>query len=196
MTVHPRRLAACAAGAALLALTAVPALALQAQPRGVGMSDKVSTVVTVKSVDPATRHLVVTTPDGADVPLSAGSAVRNLAQLKPGDKLKVTYMREVDLVISPPNQPLPKDAAKVMAARAKSGDMPAGAVAAHITVTGAVVGVDTAANTLKLVSPQGGEVHVIAVKSPEGRKALSKLKVGDKITAYVTEGLLVTSQPG
>jgi hypothetical protein len=98
-------------------------------------------------------------------------------------------------VLSAPNTPLPPDAETTIAARAAKGELPAGVVANHVVVTGAVVGVDKAGHTLKLVSPQGGEVHTVTVKSPDGLKALDKVKVGDTITAYLTESLLMAANP-
>jgi hypothetical protein len=47
-----------------------------------------------------------------------------------------------------------------------------------------------------VVSPQGGEVYNIAVRTAAGRAALPRLKVGDKVTAYITEGMLLSAKPG
>jgi hypothetical protein len=54
-------------------------------------------------------------------------------------------------------------------------------------VTGLVVGVNPAAHTLSLVDPTGGEIRTIAVKDPQYQQLLGTIKVGDTITAYITE---------
>ena len=46
-----------------------------------------------------------------------------------------------------------------------------------------------------LLTALGGEVHTVEITRADGRKAMSRLKVGDKITAYVTESLLVAVSP-
>ena len=79
--------------------------------------------------------------------------------------------------------------------RAK-GDAPAAIVANHIVVTGAVLEIDPQAAKLKVVSPKGGEVHDVDVVTPEGRQLMAKLKVGDKVTAYVTEALAISLDKG
>jgi hypothetical protein len=154
---------------------------------------KVTGHATIVAIDPATRHLTLKTEAGETDTLKAPDGMRSFDSLKVGDKITATYVRETEIVLSEPNKPPPKDAQAVVAARSAKGEMPAGVVANHIVVTGAVVGKDEAAHTLKIVSPQGGEVHNVAVSDPDGRKMLKKVKVGDKITAYVTEGLLLSA---
>jgi len=190
------RHAAVAAGFLVaLGLSAAAPAALAEGKVSVTSSESVSGKVTIKSIDAATRHLVVTDSTGEDFSLKAPPEVRNFDQLKVGDTIKATYSLEAEFVLSQPNTPLPPDTETTVAARAAKGELPAAAAANHIVVTGAVVGVDHAKQTLKIVSPQGGEVHTVAVTTAEGKKALAKVKVGDKITAYVTESLLITAGP-
>ena len=155
---------------------------------------QVSEKVTVVSVDPATRHLVVRKSSGETASLKVPAEVRNFENLKPGDTISATYTLETEYALSPPNKPLPKDAQTVVADRAARGELPAGAIANHLVVTGAVLGVDMQDHTLRVVSPQGGEVHTVAVQSPEGRRLMAQLKPGDKITAYVTESMLIAAE--
>jgi hypothetical protein len=177
--------------AAAMALAVTAASTTHAQPAA-SMSQKTTASVQVVSVDMATRHLVVKRDTGETFSLQVPPEVRNLDQVKPGDTLSATYVREVAYAVSPPGQPLPENTATIMAARAAKGEMPAAAVANHIMVTGAVLGIDLANSTVKVVNPKGGEVHEFDVVTPEGRQLLGKLKVGDMVTAYVTEALLVS----
>ena len=68
-------------------------------------------------------------------------------------------------------------------------------VANKVVVTGTVLAIDAANHTLKLASPEGGAVHTVTVKTTEGRKAMAQMRVGDTITAYLTESLLLTVKP-
>lgn len=184
------------AGALLaLCLAGAPAAAVSQDKATVSDSEQVTSTVTIKSIDPATRNVVVTTASGEDMTIKAPPEVRNFDKLKVGDKINTTYKLSVAFVLSPPNAALPADAATTTTARAAKGESPAAAVANRLVVTGAVVAVDMARHTLKLVSPQGGEVHLLAVTSPEGRKAMADVKIGDTITAYITESVMLAVEP-
>ncbi len=56
--------------------------------------------------------------------------------------------------------------------------------------------IDPTAAKLKVVSPKGGEVHDLDVVTPEGKQLMAKLKVGDKVTAYITEALVIALDKG
>jgi hypothetical protein len=163
-----------------------------AQTTAVNRTDRISTKVTIQSIDAATRHMVVTNPEGDHIPIKVPPAVHNFDQLKVGDTIAVTYKISTELVVAGPDGKLPPDAQTIAAARVEKGEEPGGAVANTIVVTGAVLGIDMAKHTLKIVSPQGGEVYNVAVTRADGQKAMAKLKVGDKITAYITESLLLS----
>ena len=193
--------AAAAVWVAAIALVAAP-LAASAQNAptsknplaSAGRSERTTETATIKSIDRATRHVVLTDSSGHDFTLKAPSAMHNYDALKVGDKVTATYAASVEYALSSGNK-LPPDTQTVLAGRAAKGELPAGVVANHIVVTGAVLGIDMAKHTLKVVSPQGGEVHIIAVKEAAGRAAMAKLKVGDYITAYITEALLLSARP-
>ena len=190
------RTVAAAIALAALACAATPSSVwAQRVAHDLSRSGQVSGKVTVKSVDLATRHLTVTEANGDVHTLKVGPEIKNLDKVKAGDKISVTYTVSAAFVISPRGAPLPKDTEQTVAARAAKGEVPSAVVANHIVVTGAVIGIDTAHNSFRLVSPQGGLVHTLQVESPEGRRELAQLKVGDKITAYITESMLVALHP-
>jgi hypothetical protein len=171
---------------------AAPAFALPADmSAGIGSTQSVTAKVTVKSIDMATRHLVVTGADGQTFAMKVPDSVQNLAQVSVGDQITATYTRETVFALSPPNSALPPDTETAVAARAAKGELPAAVVANHVVVTGAVVGVDLDNHTLQLVDPKGGQVHTIKVTDPQRQQAMAQVKVGDTITAYVTESLLI-----
>ncbi len=161
----------------------------------VNRSLEVSDTATIKAIDKATRHLTLVNGAGETTTLKAPPELRRFDDLKVGDKIHVTYRAEVEVVLSDPNAALPPDAAGAVALKARAQSTPGGVAANYVTISGAVLAIDMAAHTIKIVSPSGGEVHKIQVTRPDGRKAMAKLKVGDKITAYVTESLLVTTTP-
>jgi hypothetical protein len=193
-----RRLGAVAALSVLAAAgvsLAPPAFAKDAPPPLVNRSHDISDTVTIKAIDKATRHLTLASSTGESWTVKAPPEVQRFDSLKVGDRIHVTYRAEVELVLSDPNKPLPTDAAGVVAARAREVSTPGGVAVSYITVTGAVLAIDMATHTLKIVNPKGGEVHKVEITREDGKKAMSRLKVGDKITAYVTESLLVSVAP-
>lgn len=194
----PRRARRAAAMAAtlMLACSMVAWSPLAHAAEGLSMAGKVTETVTVVSFDAQTRHLTVKTASGHAETMKVPEEFQNVGNLKPGDRIKATYQMEAELALSPPNKPLPEDTQTVLATRAAKGELPAGAIANHIVVTGAVLAVDNAKHTVKLVNPKGGEVHTIYVASTEGRALMRKLKPGDKITADVTESLLISTSRG
>lgn len=192
-----KTVAATSAAAIALALAAAPpvALAQGGMVAGLGNLQKVTAKVKVKSVDAATRHLTVTNAAGETFKVKAPKGMANFSQIKAGDTINMTYARETEFVVSSPNSPLPPDTEAAVAARAAKGELPAAVVANHIVVTGAVLGIDRKNFILKVVDPKGGQVHTIYVRNADRQKALSQVKVGDTITAYVTEALLVSVNP-
>jgi hypothetical protein len=202
MTVkyRARRASAALAIAAAVGLTAPCAALAQATSKEATMARadalgdvrKVSETVTIVSIDRATRHLVVRKGSGDTASIKVPPEVQRFGELKVGDTITATYTVETEFALSQPNQPLPQDTDTLVAARAQSGELPAAVVANRVVVTGAVLGVDTTAHTLRIVSPQGGEVHTFDVKSAEGRRLMGQLKPGDKITAYITESILLS----
>jgi hypothetical protein len=190
-----RRTAASGPIVVALALLAIASGAQAQEKASVSSSESVTAKVAVKSVDPATRRVVVTDEKGESVSIKAPPEARNFDNLKPGDTVTVTYTLQTEYVLSAPNTALPADAAAVLAARSAKGERPGGLVADQVVVTGAIIAIDQAKHTLKLVSPDGGAVHTVVVKTAEGLKAMPQMKVGDTITAYVTESMLLTVQP-
>jgi hypothetical protein len=160
------------------------------------IAQKVTASATVMAIDVSNRHVLVQTAAGDKTILKIPPNMTAIDSLRPGDKIKATYYRETAYAVSEPGKPLPDNTATLLAGRAAKGELPAGLVANHIVVSGAVVGIDTAKSTIKVVDPKGGEVHDFDVVTDEGKQLLAKMKVGDKITAYITEALALSVDRG
>jgi hypothetical protein len=194
---HTLRAGGWMAALAALALVAAPAAAGAQTSKSTkstpnSTSTTLTTSVTVQSIDVASRHIMVKLPSGDSAVLKVSPAMQRLGELKPGDKIKATYYAEVAYSLAEAGKPLPEDTDTVVAARAGKDEAPGAVIASRATVTGAVLAVDVPGSKLKVVNPKGGEVHEIDVTTPEGKQFMSKLKVGDKVTARVKEALLVS----
>ena len=172
-----------------------PAQAQAAGMAGMGAEQVISLRATVKAVDHKTRMVTLVGPQGNTMRLKVGDEVRNLAQVKRGNKVIVRYQASVAYVLAPAGTKLPDDSMTVAGGRAAPGQMPAGAVGAKFVVTMTVVGVDPVAHTLQLIAPSGGLVRTVTVVTPEGQQALKVVKVGDTITAVVSEAVAVAVEP-
>lgn len=184
-----------AATAALAPHWSSPAFAQASDMAGIAHAETVSARATVKAVDLQTRKVTLEGAGGNTIVLTVGEQVQNLPQVRPGDTVIARYYTSSAFVLAPPGTKLPDDSLTVAGARAAPGDKPAGAVESRMVVTGLVVGVDPALHTLSLVDPAGGAVRSVNVVTPEGQQSMKLIKIGDTITAIITEAVLVGVEP-
>ena len=174
-----------------------PARAQASGMFGAGDTDTASERATVKAVDMKTRTVTLVGPQGETKTLKVGDQVQNLAQVKPGDTVVARFYDSVAYVVAPAGTKLPENAMAMAEAQAAPGELPAGGVGAKIIVTGLVVGVNPVAHTISLVNPPpaGGEIRTLTVKNPQYQQMLPQIKVGDTITAVISEALVVAVEP-
>ena len=172
-----------------------PAQAQAAGMAGVGETDTATIRATVKAVDMASRTVTLVGPQGEIKTLKVGPEVQNLAQLKAGDIVVARYRESVAYIIAPPGTKTPEDLLALAAVQAAPGEMPAAAAASKIVVTGLVVGVSPGAKTISIVNPDGGEVRTLNVKDPDYQSMLPEIKVGDTITAVISEAVAAAVEP-
>lgn len=187
------------AGAALLLVTLPNVVAAQSNPRLTNVipeSAAVSLMGTIKSIDPATREVVLEGRSGAKLHVIAGPAVR-LDMLKTGDTVEVKYYRSVAFLVSGPgsNGGKPTEEDSVTAVLARPVHAPGGIGVRTTKISGVVVGLDLSAHSVDLTATSGGPVYTVEVTDPARIAALSQLKIGDTITAVISEMLAVEITP-
>jgi hypothetical protein len=197
----------CAGGAASALICAASALPSLLTPHQAAAQSAASTNVVPESVsatihariaaiDPATRAVTLTGASGRKVTLIAGPAVR-LEMLKAGDAVNAQYYRSVAFMVKPPQggsgTPVSDDQmAQIIAQPAKTP----GGIGVRLTkVSGTVVGIDMADHSVEVVDPSGGGIYTIAVTDPSRIAMLGSLKVGDTITAVISQALAVSIEP-
>ena len=152
---------------------------------------KASVVVT--KVDVANRHLTVKNDAGEEYTVDVDPAVKNLAQVKAGDKIGLTYYQSVAASMSKPGDAT-EASGHIKTETAKEGARP-GATAqttTHIPVT--IVSVDTEKNVVKFRG-QDDLVRTTNVMSPEGKAFIKNLKAGDQVMLTYTESLAIAVEP-
>jgi len=155
----------------------------------------VSTVTaTVQAIDQATRMVTLVRPDGKGVILKAGDQVRNLAQVKVGDKVTVDYYEGFVAELAPPGTPLDKVKVTDAVARAPLGERPAGALGEAVTATVVIEYVDTLRNVVQFKGPLG-KTRTVKVMRPQFQAMLKSLKAGDQVTLTYFEALALNVKP-
>jgi hypothetical protein len=134
--------------------------------------------------------------NGNEVTVNAGPEVK-LEMLHVGDTVTAQYYRSVafEVVPSKPGNQAPVSNQSLEQAIARGGQAPGGTALRVTTIQATVVGIDVGAQNLDVVNPSGGGVYTIHVTDPERVAKLPTLKVGDTITAVISQALAVSIVP-
>jgi hypothetical protein len=157
-----------------------------------GEISKITTVTaTVVALDVEKRMVTLKGPKGNEFPLQVGDEVKNLAQVKVGDKVDVGFYESLAWNVKKAGDGAPGVSEKAGAAAAAPGERPAGAVGKQVTVTATIEAIDLAKGTVTLKGPEGNS-KTIKARDP---KNLEKVKVGDLVDITFTEALAVRVRP-
>jgi hypothetical protein len=149
---------------------------------------------TVVQVDQANRTVTLKGPEGKEETIEVGDNVRDLSELKPGDKIISHYLRAVALQLLPADGGAPG----VEYSGGTGGTDDAGRAAFHShhteTVTTVLSAIDVAHNTVTL---QGADGHkrIIDVHQLKQRGQLDKLKAGDLVRVTFVEASAISLDP-
>ncbi|CAH2603969.1 conserved exported protein of unknown function [Rhodovastum atsumiense] len=182
-------LALTAAGTPLLAQGAATATDQQAGPV---VTETRTTTATVETIDQEKRTVLLRTGDGTLLTVQVGPEVRNLAQVRPGDRVTATYRESVAAAISRPDSPPLTAGASVT--RAVEGERPAGETAQEVTARVRILAVDTRANTVTFLGPSGLP-RIIALRDPGMQRFAATLQPGDDVDVTYTEALAIRVDP-
>lgn len=149
---------------------------------------------TMEAIDLDRRLVALVGPEGRSFVVQAGEAVRNLAQVKVGDKVTIEYYEGILAQIAPPGTPLDKVKLTDVLTRAALGERPAGGIGEITTATVVIQYVDTIRNVVHFTGPLG-KTHIVVVRKPEFRAMLKNLKAGDQVTLSYFEALAVGVRP-
>jgi Cu/Ag efflux protein CusF len=186
---------------ALLGALALPALAqksggdtsgatMESSPGKATLRHERTIVATVEEVDAAKGTVTLKGPKGNVVPLTVGPEVRNLAQVKVGDQVRVRYGEALSLTLKKDGKELRSAKGSSETMRAPAGGKPGGAVGEQVTVIADVIAVDAKTHQVTLKGPN--RTVDLYVEDPE---QLKLIKVGDQIEAVYTQAVAVTVEP-
>lgn len=163
------------------------AAAATALPAGTVQDETLTTSAKVWSVDRKTRHVTLTDADGRKFTVVAGPEVRNLAQMKKGDVVRISYHQSIAYEVKKPDKPTAGVTATSKRTRAAAGAKPSGVDSDAVTVRFTIAAIDKAASEASLRDPRG-EVTVVKVKDP---RKLDAVQVGDVVDVTYTEALAI-----
>jgi len=189
--IMTRHVFAATCGAAALCLAGSYALAGEpaAAPVGEVAMAETTLTATVKSVDQATREVVLTDKEGGEFSFIAGEDVQNLAQLEAGDVVNVTYAEALAYEVKKGGEAVAA-VTDIAGGRASPGSKPAGAIGSQTFVVVKIIAIDPSVPSVTFQAANG-ETRTLKVQRPEKLEGVS---VGDTVEILYTEaiGLRVT----
>ena len=150
-------------------------------------------VATIETVDMTTRQVLLRTPDGARATVVAGPEVRNLPQLRSGDRVNVTYQEAIAVQMAQPGT-APPNSATLATERAPPGQLPAGVTTGVVTARVTVVSVAPDGTSVTFTGPSG-VLHTAEVWDPQMQSFVQHLRPGDQVDAGYARELAVSVQP-
>jgi hypothetical protein len=105
-------------------------------------AESVKITATITAIDKKSREITLKGPQGNEVTLTAGPAVKNFDQMKVGDQVKAEYVEALTLELKKGGGLVVQRTEKAGVAAAKPGERPAAAGGRQITIVADVIGVD------------------------------------------------------
>jgi hypothetical protein len=177
----------------LLATILMASVAFAAAPEPAKAEKTTKASVVVTKLDVAGRHLTVKNDQGKEFTVDVDPAVRNLAQVKVGDKIVVSYYESLAASVRKAGDTT-EMANQANVTRAKEGERPGGSATTTSTVPVTVVSVDTKENVVQFYGADK-LVRTTHVVRPEGIAFIQKLKAGDQVVLTYTESLAISVEP-
>jgi hypothetical protein len=137
----------------------------------------------VLSINQSTRHVKLKTDAGDTVKVTAPAEVKNLAEIKKGDTVNITYTEKLTIHVD--SSGAPGTSAEATSSTAKPGEKPKASASAKMQVRATITAIDTSKGTATLKGPEGNEFEVTPAK-PEN---LSKVKVGDVVVFTYSQAI-------
>jgi hypothetical protein len=178
----------------IAALIAAFATSASAQPAPAGVVRTATLAATVEAIDLVSRQAVLRGEDGRLVTLELAPEVRNLRQVKPGDRVTVTYEESVAAAISAPGDKRPPLEAATVLGRSKPGDRPGGAAGRMVRARVTIDAASAAGDSVTFTGPRGRQV-VAPVADAGMQQFVRGLKPGDVVDVVFAEAVGVRVEP-
>ncbi|MBL6459141.1 hypothetical protein JMJ55_27850 [Belnapia sp. T6] len=158
------------------------------------MSELTTMTATVETVDTTAREVLLRGEGGNLVTVKAGPEVRNLAQVRSGDRVVLDYQEAIAVEIVRAGDTRPPVGSVAAAGRAEPGQRPAGIAGEAVRVRVRIDTVDARAGAVTFTGPRGVTRRVV-VREPEMRDFVRGLRPGEEVDIVYAEALAVRVEP-
>ncbi len=139
----------------------------------------------VEAIDKATRSVTVKKPDGTYDVFYFPDTIRRFDALKVGDKITAKYYENLVLRVKAPGE---KDVNSASGGTVRAGGSLAATTSRQRTITATIAAIDQAVPSITFTGPNGWKYS----SRVEDKKALEKVKVGDRLDITWTEALILS----
>lgn len=155
------------------------------------ISNEFTAAAQVVAVAPAERRVTLRREDGSQFEVVCGESVRNFAQIKVGNTLRVRYRETLAASLCEPGARIDEVQGAILAARARPGEKPGAGAGAAISLRVKIESIDLAREIVTF-SLGSGELVARRIQTPQGREFIRGLKIGDIVQLDVTSALALT----
>jgi len=168
----------------------------EAPPAGINTATLIEATATVTAVDMENHLVTIQGPEGNSAVIQVTDQVKNLPQVKIGDRVDIQYYRSAiaELVKVDENTSLDTTVSGVKATRPE-GDKPGGAIGLQLRRRAEVMFVDPFQKFITFLSPERGLRKISLEHSPDLQHYLTELKKGDIVEVTYTEALAISLEP-
>jgi hypothetical protein len=152
--------------------------------------ERTTITATVEAIEQSRREVTLRDADGELRTIQLSDEVKRFPQIKVGDKVSATYYDTITLRVKPAGEP-DVDTLKE-GVTPGGGRKPVGTAAVQQTITATIDAIDMNVPSISFKGPRGWSYAT----KVQDKKALSQVKVGDKVDITWTEALLVSVGPG
>jgi len=178
---------------AILAVVTTISSAWAQQPGGAYTSTLTRTRATVTAINTERRQVTIQGDQGP-LTVQVSPDVKNLENLKVGDRVNLAYYQGVAAQIVKGGKKVTDPAVSTFRSGTPADMRPSGVVGASATVTVKIQDVNLPTNTVAFTQSDG-TTHIVQVKSPEMQSFIRDLKRGDTVQVTFTDSLAVEVLP-
>ena len=160
-------------------------IAIEAGPGVLKAMEGVQLQGKFKSVDPKTRKVVISGPEGRELEAVLGDEVKNFDKIKVGDIVTMSIMKVIVSDVKVLNNGIKERQETVSYSRAQAGEIPAGIIEHQVKIVADVVAIDSKNNSVTLKGPYK------TVQVTVGPDILKGIKTGNQIEAVITQNIAV-----
>ena len=176
---------------AMILMLVCPIWAVMAQSgatdEGIDAVEVVKATATVEKIDLKTRKVTLVFDDGKKKTYKVDNRVQNLAQVKVGDHLAMSFTEEIAIVVGKSNE-APGAASSEQVSVAPQGDKPGVVMVDTSAVSAQIVAVDAPNHRVTLLDPDGKKKTIKVSKKVTN---LNDLKVGETVDMLMTDSTVI-----